>query len=392
MRILHFYKTYYPDTWGGIAQVIRQLSSGTSKLGAVNQILTLTTQGQGGELVVDGQRVQRLPQDFEIASNSFSLRVIPVLARLAAQADVVHYHFPWPFMDLAHFMARVKTPSIVTYHSDIVRQKNLLRLYRPLRDRFLHSVDRIVATSPNYLASSEVLQRYPEKTEMITYGLDQASYPQATPENLQAWRQRLAPRFFLFVGVLRYYKGLHILLEALRGLDYPVVIAGGGPEEQALKQQAEALGLKNLIFVGVVSEPDKAALLQLCYAFVFPSHLRSEAFGISLLEAAMAGKPMITSEIGTGTSYVNQNQVTGWTVEPNVDAWRQALQRCWSQPEAAARMGVAAHQRYRELFTAQKMAQSYYSLYQRVSQRAGPERSKYISEKQCTSFLADPES
>lgn len=91
---------------------------GTSQLGAVNQILTLTPQRQGGPLVIDGQH---LPQDFEIASTSFSLRAIPALARLAAQADVVHYHFPWPFMDLAHFMARVKTPSVVTYHSDIIR-------------------------------------------------------------------------------------------------------------------------------------------------------------------------------------------------------------------------------------------------------------------------------
>ncbi|NMM25968.1 MAG: glycosyltransferase [Glaciimonas sp.] len=363
MRILHFYKTYYPDTWGGIEQVIRQLCNGTSQLGAVNRILTLTAQRQGGELVVDGQSVLRLPQDFEIASTGFALRAIPVLARLAAQVDVVHYHFPWPFMDLAHFMARVKTPSVVTYHSDIIRQKNLLRLYRPLRDRFLHSVDKIVATSPNYLASSEVLQRYPDKTEMITYGLDQASYPQAKPENLQAWRSRLAPRFFLFVGVLRYYKGLHILLEALRGLDYPVVIAGGGPEEQALKQLAGTLGLKNLIFTGVVSEPDKAALLQLCYAFVFPSHLRSEAFGISLLEAAMAGKPMITCEIGTGISYVNVDGETGLCVAPTPQAVRAALTRLWQAPSLASDMGQRAVARYQAVFTAQHMAQKYMTLY-----------------------------
>ncbi|MGV8900570.1 MAG: glycosyltransferase [Burkholderiaceae bacterium] len=370
MRILHFYKTYYPDTWGGIEQVIRQLCRATSQLGVVNQILTLTPHGQGGELRIDGQQVQRLPQDFEIASNSFSMRAIPALARMAAQADVVHYHFPWPFMDMAHFVARVKTPSIVTYHSDIIRQKNLLHVYRPLRDRFLRSVDRIVATSPNYLATSEVLQSYPEKTEMITYGLDQTSYPQASEIELQAWRLRLAPKFFLFVGMLRYYKGLHILLEAMCGLDYPLVIVGDGPEEKKLKQQVYTLGLKNVIFTGAVNEKDKAALLQLCYAFVFPSHLRSEAFGISLLEAAMAGKPMISCEIGSGTSYINQNQVTGWTVEPTADAWKQVLQHCWNQTDTAARMGIAAQQRYQNMFTAQKMARSYYALYQQVRRMA----------------------
>lgn len=363
MRILHFYKTYYPDTWGGIEQVIRQVCSATSKLGAVNQILTLTPQRRGGELLIDGQRVLRLSQDFEIASNSFSMRAIPALARMAAQADVVHYHFPWPFMDLAHFVARVKTPSIVTYHSDIIRQKNLLRVYRPLRDRFLRSVDRIVATSPNYLASSEALQNYHEKTEIITYGLDQASYPQASETELQAWRLRLAPRFFLFVGVLRYYKGLHILLEALRGLDYPVVIVGNGPEEKKLKQQASAIGLKNIIFTGAVSEQDKAALLQLCYAFVFPSHLRSEAFGISLLEAAMAGKPLISCEIGTGTSYVNIHDETGLCVPPSAEAVRCALTTLWQAPGLASAMGQRAVARYHALFSAENMAQKYMTLY-----------------------------
>lgn len=367
MRILHFYKTYYPDTWGGIEQVIRQLCKGTGKLGIENTILTLTPKRPGGELTIDGQRVFRVAEDFKLASTGFAWRAIPELRRLAAQADVVHYHFPWPFMDLAHFAGRIRTPSIVTYHSDIIRQKNLLRVYRPLRDRFLDRVDRIVATSPDYLASSDVLQRYRGKTEVITYGIDQASYPQAAEPALSQWRARLPPKFLLFVGVLRYYKGLHLLIEALRGLDYPVVIAGGGPESQNLQRQAAALGLKNIVFAGAVSEQDKAALLQLCYAFVFPSHLRSEAFGIALLEAAMAGKPMVSCEIGTGISYINRNLETGWTSPPQADALRLALQACWTQPAVAAAFGIAAQQRYWALFTAGKMAGSYRDLYQRVA-------------------------
>jgi glycosyltransferase involved in cell wall biosynthesis len=126
----------------------------------------------------------------------------------------MHYHFPWPFMDLAHFMARIDKPSVVTYHSDIVRQKNLLRLYQPLKHRFLRSVDTIVATSPNYLASSPVLDRYRDKTRTITYGLDKTIYPKP---DAARWTNGgpSGERFFLFVGVLRYYKGLHILLDAM---------------------------------------------------------------------------------------------------------------------------------------------------------------------------------
>lgn len=204
---------------------------------------------------------------------------------LAAEADVVNYHFPWPFMDLVHFLTGMNKPSVVTYHSDIIRQRVLLKLYRPLMSRFLHSVDRIVAASPNYFSTSDVLRQYREKTRVITYGLDKDGYPKPAAQRLEHWREKLGPRFFLFVGVMRYYKGLHILLDALQGTDYPVVIVGAGPLQAELYAQAAALGLRNVHFLGRVDDEDKVALLQLSYAMVFPSHLRSEAFGISLLEA-----------------------------------------------------------------------------------------------------------
>ncbi|NDC57110.1 MAG: glycosyltransferase, partial [Alphaproteobacteria bacterium] len=127
---------------------------------------------------------------------------------------------------------------------------------------------------------------------------------------------------------LRYYKGLHIVLEALKDHDWPVVIAGTGPEEKKLKARAAQLGLKNIVWAGKITDDDKWALLRLCHAFVFPSHLRSEAFGISLLEAAMAGKPMISAELGTGTSYINAHNETGLVV-PAGDAGglAQAMQK-----------------------------------------------------------------
>lgn len=370
MRVLHFYKTYYPDSVGGIEQVIRQLCVGTTRLGMTNTVLSLSRQKDLAPIVFDGHTVQRMPLNFEIASNACSLQAIGALSRMAREADVVHYHFPWPFMDLAHFMARVDKPTVVSYHSDIVRQKRWLRLYQPLKHRFFDSVDAIVAASPNYLASSSVLQRYRDKTRVITYGLDRSTYPNVEPCRLAHWRAKAGPKFFLFVGVLRYYKGLHILLEAAKGLDYPIVIVGTGPEEAALKEQAARLGLKHLIFTGALEEADKAALLSLCYALVFPSHLRSEAFGISLLEGAMYGKPMISCEIGTGTTYINRGGETGLAVPPsNPEALRTAMHTLWNDTELARRMGVRAEQRYHELFTSEQMAASYTDLYKELVAR-----------------------
>nr|WP_315395387.1 glycosyltransferase family 4 protein [uncultured Duganella sp.] len=375
MRVLHFYKTYYPDTWGGIEQVIRQMCVGTGRLGVTNEVLTLSRDGGPSQVQFEGHTVHRVRMDFEIASTGFSFAAIRALARLARKADVIHYHFPWPFMDIAHFAARIDKPSVVTYHSDIVRQKNLLRVYGPLKRRFLHSVDTIIATSPNYLASSPVLKRFEHKTRTITYGLDKSIYPQPSEATRQRWRALCGERFFLFVGVLRYYKGLHILLDAMADIDYPVVIVGAGPIERELKEHAARLGLTHVMFVGALDEEDKVALMQQCYAMVFPSHLRSEAFGISLLEGAMFGKPMISSEIGTGTTYINIDNDTGLVVPPSDPrAFSAAMRQLWENPARAAEMGRRAEARYWELFTAERMAASYHALYRELAAPHGAKR------------------
>lgn len=372
MRVLHFYKTYFPDSVGGVEQVIRQMCVSTGRLGVTNQVLSLSRDKDLAPFEYEGHTVHRVPLNFEVASNAVSVQAIGQLARMAAQADVVHYHFPWPFMDMAHFLARIDKPTVVTYHSDIVRQKALLRLYQPLKQRFLQGVDSIVATSPNYLASSAVLDRYRDKTRVITFGLDKSSYPEPDQARLDDWRARVGPKFFLFVGVLRYYKGLHILLDAVAGTDYPVVIVGAGPIEAELKARALQLGLKNVMFVGAVDELDKAALLKLCYAVAFPSHLRSEAFGISLLEGAMMGKPMISSEIGTGTTYINVHGETGLVVPPSDhEALRAAMRALWEDAQMAQEMGRRAEARYWQLFTSAQMADSYTRLYQELVARKG---------------------
>jgi len=371
MRVLHFYRTY-SQSYGGIEQVIYQLCIGAQSHGIEAEVLTLSRDTAQTEVVIDGHRVYRAKLDFEIASTGFSWSVFRKFRELAAHADIIHYHFPWPFMDVVHFAMGVKRmgkPTVVTYHSDVVRQKLLLKLYRPLMHRFLGSVDRIVASSPNYLATSSVLERFRDKVVVIPYGLNKASpnYPMPSAERLAEWKQRVGDKFFLFVGVLRYYKGLHILLDAARNSDYPVVIVGAGPIEAELKEHAQRSGLPNVIFLGALPDEDKVALLTLCHAIVFPSHLRSEAFGISLLEGAMYGKPMISSEIGTGTSFINIDGETGRVVPPSDPAaFRQAMDYLWNNPADAAAMGKKAAARYQELFTAEKMAEGYVRLYREL--------------------------
>ena len=367
MRILHFFKTYYPDTTGGIEQVIFQLCQGSRVLGVESQVLTISQNPSPARLQVADHQVIRAKENFNLASTGLSMRVFSQFKEMAAEADLVHFHFPWPLMDLVHFVTSHHRPTVLSYHSDIVKQRTLLKLYGPLMKRFLKSMDRIVVASPNYLDSSETLKPFADKTMVIPYGLDQSAYPKASTETLSRLRKSLPEKFFLFVGVLRYYKGLDSLLNALEGVDYPVVILGSGPQELELKALAQKLQLRNVLFLGRLDDEEKVCLLQMCYALVFPSHLRSEAFGISLLEASMYGKPMISCEIGTGTTYVNIHEETGLAVPPDSPAaLREAMHRLWNNPEETQRFGNNARARFHELFTADRMCESMVQVYNDV--------------------------
>ena len=374
LKILHFFKTYFPDSCGGTEHFIYQLARGTANRGVDVDVLSLSPDVRDESRFFENHLAHRVRQNFEIASTGVSLRAFAKFAALAREADIIHYHFPWPFADLVHLLTPASKPSVVTYHSDIMRQKQLLRLYKPLMKRFLGSVDRIVATSPNYLETSDTLREFRNKTEVIPIGLDRTSYAPPGDDLIAGWRARFGERFFLFVGVFRYYKGLHILLDAIRGTNYPLVILGAGPIEAEIRRHASQAGLNRIHFVGALPEPDKIALFNLCYAFVFPSHLRSEAFGISLLEGAMFGKPLISSEIGTGTSYVNIHGETGLVVPPNDPvALRGALKQLFDNPELAARLGRQAQQRYEKYFTADLMVDRYIELYEQLLASRGKE-------------------
>lgn len=369
MRVLHFFKTYWPDTFGGVERTIHAIAKGTADYGIQSDVLSLSRAPEQNTREFDGHMAHKAKLDFEFASTGFSREVISKFKELSVAADIIHYHFPWPFMDFLHLLHPPGKPTIVTYHSDIVKQKLLLRLYRPLMHRFLSSVDRIVATSPNYLESSETLQRYRDKTEIIPIGLDETDCPRASKELEAGWKARFPNPFFLFVGVLRYYKGLHTLIEAAKDVDADILIAGEGPMESELKAQAARAGLHNIHFLGAVSDLDKAALLQLCTAFVFPSHLRSEAYGLSLVEAAMFSKPMISCEIGTGTSFINKDGETGIVVPPeDAGALAAALTRLSKDRSISDSCGRHAALRYASELRADLMVERYLSLYRALAQ------------------------
>ncbi len=367
MRIVHIYKSYYPETLGGVERCIDNLVKAVVKRGVESSVIVTSSAKGYRQRQVDSYPVYYFPAMFSAASCPISLSLWRQFKQLVAHYDIIHYHFPWPFADLLHFAQRIKKPMLVTYHSDIVKQRLIKPLYQPLMNQFLRRAKHIVATSQNYYDTSRVLQRYHDKCHVIPIGIEEQDYPIADEHCLAQWRQRFGENFFLFVGVLRYYKGLPFLLQALRGGNIPLVIVGAGPQARALQQQAATLQLSSVYFTGHLAEMDKMALYQLCRAVIIPAHLCSEAFCITLAEGLMTANPLISTEIGTGTSFVNQHNETGLVVPPqDPQALRQAMERLRDDETLYQQFKQQTQKRFKRHFTAEQMVTRYMELYQQT--------------------------
>ena len=173
----------------------------------------------------------------------------------------------------------------------------------------------------------------------------------------------------LFVGRLVPYKGVDVLLQAMRGLDASAVIVGDGPLRAALEQQADALGVSDRVsFRGTLSEDALAELYATCDVLALPSTTAAEAFGLVQVEAMARGKPVVSTRVASGVPWVNQDGVTGFTVPPgDPDALRSALGRLQQDPDLRDRMGDAGRRRFREWFTHAAMVDRTAGLYEEVA-------------------------
>lgn len=230
----------------------------------------------------------------------------------------------------------------------------------------------IVTTSPNYFKGSRTLQKYESKVTCIPLGLDENDYQIQDEMKLEQWRQQLPERFLLFIGVFRYYKGLEFLFEAMKGLNYPLVLIGRGEQKEKLEYLKQKYHLTNVMFLGGVNNQDKNMILSLSSGLILPSLMRSEAFGLSLVEGAMFGKPLISCDISTGTSYINQDKKTGWVVQPgNIASLRKALMDWFTEPELAHTYGQQAKMRFNTHFKSSKMVNDYIHLYEKLRLKKG---------------------
>lgn len=368
INVLLVNKLYYPVI-GGVENHVRDLAISLSKNLELNaRVLVANTSFKTELQEIDGVEVYKIASLGTFRSTPIPPSFLFWLRKL--KSDIYHFHFPYPFGEFSYLLAKSPGKLVVTYHSDIVRQKLLLALYKPFLKAFLKKADKILVSSPNMIEHSPFLKEFKDKCVVAHFGIDVKRFEktQDVLEQAKEIRKRFGGSIVLFVGRLIYYKGVEYLVKAMKNVKAQLILVGEGPLKNDLKKLAMDLGIEDRVhFVGEVSDEELPAFYHACDVFVLPSIARSEAFGLVQLEAQACGKPVVSTELKTGTSYANLDGKTGFVVSSeNSEELAKAINALLEDEPLRRRMGEFARARVNEEFTFEKMAERVFGVYREL--------------------------
>jgi glycosyltransferase involved in cell wall biosynthesis len=300
----------------------------------------------------------------------FSQPILPklwaVLWKESRRADVVHFHSPNPIAELLSLF--LHKPRFVTFHADVVRQKGLISLYGVLQKLFFRKAARIFVASTALKRTSPALRSFQERISLIPFGLDSGRFQANARIRKYLEELKLARPYVLFVGRLVSYKGLPVLLEAIRSLQCDLRIVGDGPQEEELRRLAAASGCgERVIFHGAIQDEERLGAIFLgARVVVLPSITRAEAFGMVLIEAMGWGIPVISTALDTGVSEVNEHEKTGLVVPVgDAGALASAIRRILESDALYEKFSQNGAAKFRESYAATMMADRILSEYTR---------------------------
>jgi rhamnosyl/mannosyltransferase len=360
MRILHAFKVYTPDNHGGIVEAIARITAGTPKDDSAS-LLVCRYFGLGSTVDVDGLKVERTSTVAQFSSLPISPGFIPVLRNRIRDADVIAFHAPFPFVDIALMMGMPEDKALVIHWHAEITGRNLFRpIFHPLLKRSVERADRIIVSHPSIVEQSEYLAGHAAKCAVAPYGIDTDFWETRTSEDeasISRMRQQ-HPRLIVACGRLVPYKGFDVLVRALKLVDAHLIIAGSGPLEAVLRGvAAEARVTDRVTFAGYLSREQQRQLFGAADLFVLPSVSEAEAFGIVQLEAMCSAIPVVNTSLPTGVPWVARDGLEGLTVTPSDEvALAGAMSRLLDDRELAKRLGAAAKERAVSLFKWQKFA------------------------------------
>lgn len=351
-RVLHVGK-FYPPVAGGMERVVETLCRAGEGL-VESRVLAMSTGRETREDTREGIHVTRVGTIGSAGSVAIAPGFPGVLGR--ARPDLIVLHEPNPWALLSYAVAHPTPPIVIWYHSDVVRPALQYALfYAPIARPAYRRSERFVVSSPALAEHAAALAPYRDRVRVIPFGID-----------LSSWRGiEDASPFVLFAGRHVAYKGVDVLLRALQGTSIRAVIAGDGPKRPDWQALAGALGVAAQVrFTGEVPDVELRALMQSCSVLVLPSITRAEAFGYVQLEAMASSKPIVSTDVPSGVSWVNQHETTGLVVPAgDAEALRVALERLMGDRSLRRAFGDAGRRRVEEEFTLARLRERLRSLY-----------------------------
>ena len=370
VKIVHVYKDFWPPIVGGIERTVNWMVSGLRGVFEFTVLVNSRTR-QTRERMWEGIRIIEVGEWGRVLSAPIAPTFPLWLRRL--KADVWHFHIPNPTGDVSWLLSRPEGRVVATYHSDVIRQRWAMAAYGPFLHAFLSRCAVIMPTSPRQQAQSPVLQRHSERCVPVPLGMPLAPFARTAATGGRVREIKRALKGFpllVFVGKLRYYKGVQFLISAMRQLpQVRLAIIGAGPEGRKLRALSAELGLGDRIqFLGELPDEEVVAWMQAAELFVLPSHLPSEAFGLVQVEAMACGTPVISCELQGGVPFVNQDGVTGRIVAPADDtALALAVGELLENPSRRFAMGEAAYRRAHSEFSQEVMCGRVAEVYRRLN-------------------------
>jgi glycosyltransferase involved in cell wall biosynthesis len=366
MKVLHVGK-YYPPYMGGIETHLQALSRELTK--AVDlRVIVSNDRAQTAREVLDGVNLLRVSTPLKLFSTPLCPAMVSAIRNSAA--DLIHIHLPNPTAVMAYLASGHRGKAIFTYHSDTVKQKVLGTLFQPLLDAALRRSSAVIATSPNYLATSPVLATVRDRCHVIPYGIDLSQFSQCDPAVVSQIRQQYGERLVISVGRLVYYKGFEYLIRAMARVNGKLLIVGDGPLRGDLQKLASELGIaEKIVFLGEIQNERVIPYYHAAQIFALASVARSEAFGIVQIEAMASGLPVINTALDSGVPFVSLDGQTGLTVAPaDADAMAAALKRLLDDADLRRTLGSAGIRRAQQEFSLDTMVRRTLHLYAAVTE------------------------
>ena len=394
-HVCHLAK-YYPPAAGGIETHVQALAREQRKLGLRVTVLVVNHCDSAGNDVLDrrwsstpaaedtdaGIRIIRAARSCSISKWDYCPKLPRLIRELQSgsdRADLFHMHTPNATMTLALCTAGLKVPLVITYHSDVVKQRILAKGFGFFERKLLKKAAAILTDSPPYAAGSAQLQPLLDKVQPLPLGIDLQPFLEPSAEALRRrdeFRRRYPGPIWVAVGRLVYYKGLATALKALQTMPGTLLIIGSGPLRAELERQATEFGVADrVVWLGKASADELIGAYHAATALLFPSNARSEAFGLVQVEAMAAGCPVINTNIPhSGVAWVSPHDETGLTVDVGSAAQLSAAaHRLLDEPGLRTRLAAGAIQRAVNHFSAARMADRSLDVYARVLSKSRDE-------------------